>query len=275
LLCSATTCRAASPSPPANAQVGWSVLFDGRKPSAAARQVVVVSRHAYHAAGLAPSLGGQAVDGRTMSWPTADWPSSPRPDRSVRTRESAVGRSTYCGRAGRTRYRGVGHVCQEGLAGEERFGPAGRRKGRSWREFLSTQAKSVVAVDFFTVDTVWLQRVYVLHRGRQSSRPTGWVHGPHQRRMGHTTGAAADVGIRRTRRTGTFPDSRSRSQVRGYLRRRLRTLKPIATQEWGRRFNDRFCLRWHLCLDASAIIGAPPESELDPYRRQEAEAPCR
>jgi putative transposase len=45
---------------------------------------------------------------------------------------------------------------------EERLGPAGQRKGPSWREFLRAQAKSIIAVDFFTVDTVWLQRMYVL-----------------------------------------------------------------------------------------------------------------
>jgi putative transposase len=45
---------------------------------------------------------------------------------------------------------------------EEQLGPAGKRKGPSWREFLRAQAKSVVAVDFFTVDTVWLQRLHVL-----------------------------------------------------------------------------------------------------------------
>jgi transposase InsO family protein len=45
---------------------------------------------------------------------------------------------------------------------KEQLGPAGKRKGPSWREFLRAQAKSVIAVDFFTVDTVWLQRLYVL-----------------------------------------------------------------------------------------------------------------
>jgi putative transposase len=45
---------------------------------------------------------------------------------------------------------------------QEQLGPADTRKGPSWREFLRAQAKSVAAVDFFAVDTVWLQRVYVL-----------------------------------------------------------------------------------------------------------------
>src|SRR5215470_8786339 len=45
---------------------------------------------------------------------------------------------------------------------EEQLGPAGKRTGPSWREFLRVQAKSIIAVDFFTVDTVWLQRLYEL-----------------------------------------------------------------------------------------------------------------
>jgi putative transposase len=44
----------------------------------------------------------------------------------------------------------------------EQLGPAGKRRGLSWREFLRTQAKSMIAVDFFTVDTIWLERLYVL-----------------------------------------------------------------------------------------------------------------
>ena len=45
---------------------------------------------------------------------------------------------------------------------EHQLGPAGTRRGPSWREFLRAQAHSLMAVDFFTVDTVWLQRLYVL-----------------------------------------------------------------------------------------------------------------
>jgi putative transposase len=42
------------------------------------------------------------------------------------------------------------------------LGPAAGRPGPSWRQFLQTQARSLIAVDFFTVDTIWLQRLYVL-----------------------------------------------------------------------------------------------------------------
>ncbi len=40
--------------------------------------------------------------------------------------------------------------------------PAPRRSGPSWREFLRQQAASVLACDFFTVETVSLRRYYVL-----------------------------------------------------------------------------------------------------------------
>jgi putative transposase len=40
--------------------------------------------------------------------------------------------------------------------------PAPRRAGPSWREFCATQAASILACDLFTVETVLLQRLYVL-----------------------------------------------------------------------------------------------------------------
>jgi putative transposase len=66
------------------------------------------------------------------------------------------------------------------------LGPAPRRSGPGWREFLRAQAASIVACDFFTVESVLLRRYYVLffiaHASRRvwlagcSSNPTGaWV----------------------------------------------------------------------------------------------------
>jgi putative transposase len=40
--------------------------------------------------------------------------------------------------------------------------PALQRDAQSWRSFLRSHGKSILACDFFTVDTIWLRRLYVL-----------------------------------------------------------------------------------------------------------------
>jgi putative transposase len=40
--------------------------------------------------------------------------------------------------------------------------PAPRRASLSWSEFLRRQAAGIIACDFFTVETVWMRRLYVL-----------------------------------------------------------------------------------------------------------------
>jgi hypothetical protein len=96
---------------------------------------------------------------------------------------------------------------------------APRRSGPSWREFLRQQAASVLACDFFTVETITLRRYYVLFFIELGSRrvylagcttnPTGaWV--AQQARNLSFTGVV---------RADTVPDPRSRQQVQRGLRR--------------------------------------------------------
>jgi putative transposase len=50
------------------------------------------------------------------------------------------------------------------------LGPAPRRNGPSWSEFLRAQAQGIIACDFFTVETVWLRTLYVLFWIEHGSR---------------------------------------------------------------------------------------------------------
>jgi hypothetical protein len=63
----------------------------------------------------------------------------------------------------------VGATTIRMLLRRHQLGPAPRRTGPSWAEFLRAQAKGIIACDFFTVETVWLRTLYVLF----------WIeHGP-------------------------------------------------------------------------------------------------
>ncbi|MGH2767207.1 MAG: integrase [Actinomycetota bacterium] len=50
------------------------------------------------------------------------------------------------------------------------LGPAPRRSGPSWSEFLRAQARGILALDFFTVETAWLRTLYVLFAIELGSR---------------------------------------------------------------------------------------------------------
>jgi transposase len=93
-----------------------------------------------------------------------------RPSIDVTTRELVLRLARENSRWGYQRI--VGELRKLGLAvspstvrrllAKAGLGPAPRRAGPSWREFLRAQAASVVACDFFTVDTALLRRYYVL-----------------------------------------------------------------------------------------------------------------
>jgi hypothetical protein len=81
----------------------------------------------------------------------------------------------FCGSRERTRSGGYRRICElaklglhasptsiRRLIARPRLGPAPRRSGPSWREFLQAQAASIVACDFLTVETLFLRRYYVL-----------------------------------------------------------------------------------------------------------------
>jgi putative transposase len=73
--------------------------------------------------------------------------------------------------------------------------PTPRRTTMTWRAFLRQQAAGIVACDFFTVETIWLRRLYVLFfielDTRRAGHPTGSPgrrDQQPQRRLGHPAG---------------------------------------------------------------------------------------
>jgi hypothetical protein len=109
---------------------------------------------------LASASDREALDLHATTGSTTDHAGDSCVDRAVCAGESAVGYQRIVGEL-----KDLGIVVSattvKKILRAERLGPSVRR-GLSWREFLRTHADSMIAVDFFTVDTVRLQRLYVL-----------------------------------------------------------------------------------------------------------------
>lgn len=121
--------------------------------------------------------------------------------------------------------------------------PAGARAELSWREFLRAHAASMIACDFFTVETLWLGRLYVLFFIELGTRRVqlpvalrtrtapGWSSRPgslpgHSRsargRCGSWSGTATASSAARSTKSSGPRASRSSAPVSGTQRERLR-----------------------------------------------------
>jgi hypothetical protein len=109
-----------------------------------------------------------------------------------RHRQSGVGASA---RARRTRQARPPdrrlHVWQ--ILHDAWIGPARRRTGPTWKQFLTAQARGILAIDFVHVDTVLLRRIYaliVIEHGTRRAHLAGITAKPHG---AWTTQAARNV----------------------------------------------------------------------------------
>lgn len=80
--------------------------------------------------------------------------------------------------------------------------PAPERARLSWRAFLRQQAASTLACDFLTVETAFLQRIYVLflHLAGDTTDRVHRLHLQTRRRLGSSAGAQPDHATAQDRR---------------------------------------------------------------------------
>jgi len=98
------------------------------------------------------------------------------------------------------------------------LGPAPRRGGPSWAEFLRAQAQGIAACDFFTVETVWLRTLYVLFFIEHGTRRV-WLAGVTAHPDGTWMGQQArNLAVNERLEGCAFPDPRSGREVRRAVR---------------------------------------------------------
>src|SRR5213592_272271 len=170
------------------------------------------------------------------------------------------GRRRICGELAKLGLR-VSPTSIRRLLARARLEPAPRRSGPNWREFLRAQAASVVACDFFTIESVFLRRYYALffiaHASRRvwlagcTTKPTGaWV-AQQARNLGFDL---ADQGIRflirdrDSRYSGSFDEGFRSERVR-ILKTPVRAPKANALAERFVRTVRSECLDWLLIVN--------------------------
>ena len=140
--------------------------------------------------------------------------------------------------------------------------PNGDRYSLCWRDFVRAQARTILATDFLTVETVFLKRLYVLffievdtrrvHLAGVTSHPTGAWMIQQTRNLVITLGEALSVCMflvrdRDTKFTSTFDDV-FRSEGIRVIRTPVRAPRANAYAERWVGTPRRECLDWILIL---------------------------
>ncbi len=68
----------------------------------------------------------------------------------------------------------VSATCVRSLLRRHRIPPAPRRAGLTWRQFLRAHGRTILACDYFTVNTVFLKRLYGCREAKVSRHWRGW-----------------------------------------------------------------------------------------------------
>jgi putative transposase len=123
------------------------------------------------------------------------------------------------------------------------LGPAPRRSGPSWAQFLRAQAEGIVACDFFTLETIRLQTLYVLFFIQLSSRRVVLA------------GVTAHPGL-----AWVFQQARNAAMDLGDRSVSIRFLLRDHDAKFTRSFDDAYAKRWVQtvraeCLDWTLVLG--------------------
>jgi len=177
------------------------------------------------------------------------------------------GHRRICGELAKLGFR-VSATSIRRLLAQAKLEPAPRRDGPSWREFLHAQAASIVACDFFTVESLFLRRYYALfsiaHGSRRvwlagcTANPTGaWVT-QQARNLGLDF---SDQGMRFLIRDRDSKYSRPFDEV--FRSEGIRIVKTAVRAPKANAIAERFvrtvrseCLDWLLILNRRHLEGA-------------------